>query len=369
MKNIKLLKFILIFAVFVSFQLFNSRPIIERYLDNKNCNKNTPNGATHRPWSEAYENWKSETRPSTFELYQKEMHKFVVLHYTAETNVNIDEIYTIYNDRGVSAHYTLNNNGTIFHTVNEGANIAYHAGPSSFAGKTNLNYYSIGIEHLNPGGRMDGKKISGFLDPKQFPGDNVWWYPFTKQQFKSSMQLIHFLQKKYKIPGWYVVTHADIAPSRKSDIGPMWDHKKAFDDYGVGYFPNETHQIDFSKFSKLSDNDYLSFIEALGYKVKLSEKELIDFMGNFEYKTKTEAKAAYEKMVVKAYQLHFSTANISGELVDSTKKSILKHIIAVYDHTDKITGKKFDFFRKKFKEWAKDNSEKSSVFREYFDID
>ena len=342
MKNIKLLKLISIFTVLGSSQLFASQPITGRYLDNKDCNKNTLHKATHRPWLEEYEEqWKSETKPTTFELYQEELGKFVVLHYTAGTNVN--GTYATYNERGVSAHYTLANDGTIFHTVNEGANIAYHAGPSSFAGKTGLNYYSIGIEHSNPGFTMDGKKFSAFSDPIQFSGDDRWWYPFNTKQFQSSMQVTRTLQEKYKIPGWYVVTHADIAPSRKSDIGPMWNYKGAFEDYGVGYFPSETHKVNLSDFSALSNNDYLSFIGAFGYDAK---------DGN----------------VVQAYQFHFSTANISGELVDSTKESILKHIIAVYDHTDKITGEKFDFFREKFTEWIKANPEKQNVFGEYLNI-
>ena len=79
------------------------------------------------------------------------------------------------------------------------------------------------------------------------------------------MSFTRGLQNRYKIPGYYVVTHADIAPSRKSDIGPMWDYKRAYDEFGVGYWPSETHDVDLDLFPSLNDADYKLFISFLGY--------------------------------------------------------------------------------------------------------
>lgn len=338
MKNATLLKFISIFVGFVFLKLFVSRTVVENYLDNKDCK----NGVTHRLWNESYMNSPIETKPLTFNLSnQNEMIIFIVLHYTAETSAN--ETVKTFNDSGASAHYIIDNDGTIIHTVNEERYTAYHAGNSYFAGKISLNNCSIGIEISNPGFTEDGKKFSSFSDPIQLPGDSRWWYPFSKEQFQSCCKLVRTLQEKYKIPGWYVVTHADIAPSRKSDIGPMWDYKKAFDDFGVGYFPSKRSQVDLSDFSQLSEADYIKLIGCLGYDLN-------------------------DKNVIQSYQLHFSTSNISGDLCESTKKNLLEHVIAVYDYIDPITGKKFDFFRNEFKKWMNANPEKASAFSKYLHL-
>jgi hypothetical protein len=93
---------------------------------------------------------------------------------------------------GVSPHYLIDRNGTIFRLVKE-ENIAYHAGGGKMPdGRTNINSFSIGIELINT----------------QTVGPN-------EAQYASLVQLVKFLKSKYQIK--YILGHHDIAPDRKTD--------------------------------------------------------------------------------------------------------------------------------------------------------
>ena len=77
---------------------------------------------------------------------------------------------------------------------------AWHAGISSYKGKENCNDFSIGIE------------LEGCDDEE-----------FEKEQYHSLSRLINFLSTDLKINKQNIVGHADIAPGRKTDPGPLFD--------------------------------------------------------------------------------------------------------------------------------------------------
>ena len=77
---------------------------------------------------------------------------------------------------------------------------AWHAGISSHKGKENCNDFSIGIE------------LEGCDDEE-----------FEKEQYHSLSRLINFLSTDLKINKQNIVGHADIAPGRKTDPGPLFD--------------------------------------------------------------------------------------------------------------------------------------------------
>ena len=323
---------------------FGGYQCIDKHLDNRDCS----NGVTYRKWNEAYDRWKDHLKPKTFEQYDKEKFQFIVLHYTAGTSLK--SAIDTYNERGVSAHFAINTDGIRYITVDPKKYISFHAGSSYFAGKTSLNFWSIGIEHVNPGVREEYKKYDGFLEPIQLNGSKCYWYPFSEEQFQSSVTLTRELQESYKIPGWNVVTHADIAPSRKIDIGPMWDYKRSFEEFGVGYYPSEGHNINLTSFDSIEDNDYIKFLTFLGYENCSRVSDLI-----------------------RTYKFHYSTSDVSrvnilGVLTSDTKEDILNHIISLYDYIDPITGTKYDYFMGKFKEWAFENQDKSSAFSEFISL-
>jgi hypothetical protein len=105
---------------------------------------------------------------------------------------DIEGIIAEYKQYGVSAHYLIGRDGTIYQLVAE-KNIAYHAGVSKTPdGRSNVNSFSIGIEMVNT---KDGK--------------------FTDAQYGALNKLIAKEKQKYKIK--YVLGHDDIAPGRKTD--------------------------------------------------------------------------------------------------------------------------------------------------------
>ena len=97
----------------------------------------------------------------------------------------------------VSAHFLIRRNGSIIQFVPCGKR-AWHAGVSSWQGRSACNNFSIGIE-------LEGS-------------DSV---PFDDQQYLSLSRLTRLLRRNYPIHA--IVGHADIAPERKTDPGPCFD--------------------------------------------------------------------------------------------------------------------------------------------------
>ena len=96
----------------------------------------------------------------------------------------------------VSAHFYIQRNGRTVQCVPLHRR-AWHAGASSWAGRTNLNDTSVGIE---------------------LAGDDET--PFTTAQYAALARLIGVLLTQ--LPMTTVVGHSDIAPNRKTDPGPFF---------------------------------------------------------------------------------------------------------------------------------------------------
>lgn len=132
--------------------------------------------------------------------------KYVVLHYTVSDRPKSLKILT---EQVVSAHYLLTDDAApvIYGLVDE-TRQANHAGLSSWKGYTQLNSSSVGIEIVNP----------GFTDGP----DGRTWYPFPPAQIDTLMVLLRDIMVRHQIPPENVIGHADIAPQRKQDPGPMF---------------------------------------------------------------------------------------------------------------------------------------------------
>ena len=131
--------------------------------------------------------------------------KFLVLHYTGMIKEK-DAIKKLTNEKSkVSCHYFIKNNGEILTLVPD-LYTSWHAGISSWQNFRFLNKNSIGIEISNPGHENYYKK-------------------FSKKQINSTLKLILFLIKKYKIKKKFILGHSDIAPDRKKDPGEKFPWK------------------------------------------------------------------------------------------------------------------------------------------------
>lgn len=97
----------------------------------------------------------------------------------------------------VSSHFLIRRDGSLIQFVPCHLR-AWHAGASSWHGRSRCNDFSIGIE-------LEGC-------------DEL---PFEAVQYEQLIDLASALHMRYPIEG--VVGHADIAPGRKTDPGPCFD--------------------------------------------------------------------------------------------------------------------------------------------------
>lgn len=100
----------------------------------------------------------------------------------------------------VSAHFLIRRDGVLLQFVSCQQR-AWHAGASSWNGRTRCNDFSIGIE-------LEGC-------------DEL---PFEDAQYRRLVELIASLQTRYPIAE--VVGHSAIAPGRKTDPGPFFDWRR-----------------------------------------------------------------------------------------------------------------------------------------------
>src|ERR1700752_4426696 len=74
----------------------------------------------------------------------------IVLHYTGMPDCEGALCRLTSPDAQVSAHYCIDEDGTIYRLVDE-SNRAWHAGKSRWRGVADVNSASVGIEIVNPG--------------------------------------------------------------------------------------------------------------------------------------------------------------------------------------------------------------------------
>lgn len=233
---------------------------------------------------------------------------FLVLHYTATSLALTLKIFLGYAQAPVTSHYTISEDGVVFiHASEEVA--AHHAGVSYWRGKTGLNKYSIGIEHVN-----DGYKHKPHHGPGiQVPGSDKEWYPFDAREIEASIALCKYLIEKYQIDPRNVVGHSDIAPRRKVDPGPLFPWKQ-FAEHGIGVWPDIEASQQMPCFKDAQENDCL-------------EQWLIDHLHIWGYKLPDDSATAHD--IIQAFQMHFRQYNISGQ-ADLETAEILNALICAY---------------------------------------
>lgn len=134
----------------------------------------------------------------------------IVLHYTASTKPSA--LLTLTN-REVSAHYVVSDDSkpVVYKLVDENLS-AWHAGESSWYGRTFVNPRSIGIEIVHPGW---ARNSSGELGPL-----------FPAAQIDAVITLTREVAKRHGVAPENIVGHSDVAPLRKQDPGPAFPWKK-----------------------------------------------------------------------------------------------------------------------------------------------
>jgi N-acetylmuramoyl-L-alanine amidase len=139
----------------------------------------------------------------------------LILHYTGMPDEDAAIARLCDPTAEVSAHYVVRANGEVLQLVDESMR-AWHAGKSFWAGETDINATSIGIEICNP-------------------GHEFGYVPFPEVQVDAVTELCRAILSRHAIPARHVLGHSDIAPTRKQDPGEFfpWARLAAA---GVGLF-------------------------------------------------------------------------------------------------------------------------------------
>lgn len=156
----------------------------------------------------------------------------VVIHFSSnvvhnqENPYQIDAIYSIFEEAGVSAHYVIDRNGKMYLFVPE-ERVAYHAGkgnlPSFPEYKDSLNRYSIGIEFLGIGTK---EEMMEYLPEEVYEELDPEWIGYTEAQYVTLNELLSYIDKRYpevQMNRSHVIGHDEYAPERKVDPGELFE--------------------------------------------------------------------------------------------------------------------------------------------------
>jgi len=140
----------------------------------------------------------------------------LVLHYTGMESAEAALARLADPAAKVSAHYTVDEDGTVYAMVPEERR-AWHAGVSYWAGATDINARSIGIELVNP-------------------GHEFGYRAFPEAQIEALITLCHSILVRHPIASARVLGHSDVAPMRKEDPGELFPWERLAR-AGIGLWP------------------------------------------------------------------------------------------------------------------------------------
>ncbi len=218
----------------------------------------------------------------------------ILLHYTGMPDPEGAVARLCTDGTEVSAHYVVMEDGRIIQCVREMLR-AWHAGVSSWAGETDINSCSIGIEIVNRG--------------------HEWGYPdFPSRQIAAVTALCRGIQLRHKIPARRVLGHSDVAPTRKKDPGEKfpWPSLAAS---GVGLWvpPAPVAEGQVMEYGAHGDavREFQDELKRFGYGVVVNgdyDSTMIDF--------------------VTAFQRHFRPAKVDG-VADVSTRETLRALLAL----------------------------------------
>ena len=178
----------------------------------------------------------------------------IIIHYT-DMKDDISALKRLCDKKSaVSAHYLINKQGEVFALVPDHL-CAWHAGPSNWRGKNKVNDFSIGIEL-----------------------DNNGYEEFTSPLMHALIELCHELIERHPINPLCIVSHSDVAPSRKFDPGRLFDWQLLAKN-GIGVFPENEGIEALPKIEKIQ-----TMLLRYGYKIAITgviDKLTIDVMRAF----------------------------------------------------------------------------------------
>lgn len=215
----------------------------------------------------------------------------LILHYTGMETGAAALAHMCDPQAKVAAHYMVEENGNIHQLVKDERR-AWHAGLSFWAGETNINSASIGIEIVNGGHDF------GLPD-------------FPKVQISAVIALCKKLLRRHDITPLGVLAHSDIAPERKQDPGekfPWQELSRA----GIGYWPDIKEADQRVLFEAGARDRGVSIVQSglgyLGYKAQVT--------GVLDSET---------RLIIAAFQRRYRPSKVDGH-IDVHTMEILTHL-------------------------------------------
>ena len=182
----------------------------------------------------------------------------------------------------VSSHYMIDEDGRIARLVPEERR-AFHAGVSHWQGERDINSRSIGIEIVNP-------------------GHEFGYRPFPQAQMDSLTHLARDIMQRHGISPARVLGHSDVAPTRKSDPGELFDWR-GLARHGVGLWPPDAE-----------DEPPPGPVVIPPDVPCAAARELQQKLAAYGYETPaTAALDAATRIVVTAFQRHFRPGRLDGQ--------------------------------------------------------
>lgn len=220
--------------------------------------------------------------------------KVLVIHYTAD---DFDSSLATLTDKQVSSHYLVpavppryNGKPRIWQLVPE-QELAWHAGISAWRGATRLNDTSIGIELENRG----WQKSAGVK----------YFAPFEPAQIQALIPLAKDIIARYHIKPENVVAHADIAPQRKDDPGPLFPWQQLAQQ-GIGAWP-DAQRVNF-------------YLAGRAPHTPVETASLLELLARYGYDVKPDMTPREQRRVIMAFQMHFRPTLYNGEVMQKLRR-------------------------------------------------
>ncbi|MER8831113.1 N-acetylmuramoyl-L-alanine amidase [Mesorhizobium sp. M0938] len=219
----------------------------------------------------------------------------IVLHYTGMKTGAGAEAWLCDPTSEVSSHYLVHEDGRIVQMVRE-SDRAWHAGKSSWFGRSDINSCSVGIEIVNP-------------------GHSLGYRNFPKRQIDAVIGLCKGIVQRHSIPAQRVLAHSDVAPGRKIDPGEKFPWKALFE-AGVGHLVKAASVRRGATLKVGAANAEVEALQSMlalyGYGVEIS--------GAFDRQT---------EVVVEAFQRHFRQRQVDGVADGSTIRTLERLLASV----------------------------------------
>jgi N-acetylmuramoyl-L-alanine amidase len=220
----------------------------------------------------------------------------LLLHYTGVETAAQAVDWLTRRESEVSCHYAADEAGRITQMVAEDKR-AWHAGAALWAGETDINSASIGIEIHNP-------------------GHDFGYTAFPEAQLRAVEALCRDILARHAIRPERVLAHSDVAPARKKDPGEKFPWGRLAR-AGVGHWVEPQPVI---------EAEAGMGVGAAGPLV--ADVQLL--LGRYGYGIEpTGLVDGQTELVVAAFQRHFRPARVDGRIDQSTITTLERLIAAL----------------------------------------